>query len=38
MSIIAVIPAAGIGQRMNQEVPKQYLTLLGKSILEHSIS
>ncbi|RUO44223.1 2-C-methyl-D-erythritol 4-phosphate cytidylyltransferase [Aliidiomarina taiwanensis] len=37
MSVIAIIPAAGIGQRMGAEVPKQYLTLLGKSILEQSV-
>lgn len=36
MSVIAIIPAAGIGQRMGQEIPKQYLTLLGKTILELS--
>lgn len=34
--IAAVIPAAGIGKRMQSEVPKQYLQLHGKTILEHS--
>lgn len=32
-----VIPAAGIGQRMGAECPKQYLPLMGQSILTHSI-
>lgn len=36
--IIAVVPAAGIGSRMQSECPKQYLTIGGKTILEHSIS
>ncbi|MBI3771189.1 MAG: 2-C-methyl-D-erythritol 4-phosphate cytidylyltransferase [Gammaproteobacteria bacterium] len=34
----AVIPAAGIGTRMGAVQPKQYLTLRGKTILEHSIT
>ncbi|MCE2026799.1 2-C-methyl-D-erythritol 4-phosphate cytidylyltransferase [Sessilibacter corallicola] len=33
----AVIPAAGIGSRFGSETPKQYLTLLDKTILEHTI-
>lgn len=37
MSVIAIIPAAGVGQRMGADVPKQYLSLLGKSILEQSV-
>jgi len=32
-----VIPAAGIGARMQADRPKQYLELAGKSILEHSL-
>ncbi len=32
-----VIPATGIGQRMNASRPKQYLELSGKSILEHTL-
>ncbi|MEN5018164.1 2-C-methyl-D-erythritol 4-phosphate cytidylyltransferase [Erwinia sp. Eh17-17] len=36
--IIAVVPAAGIGSRMQSECPKQYLTIGGKTILEHSIA
>lgn len=36
--IIAIIPAAGIGARMQADKPKQYLTLAGKTILEHTLS
>lgn len=36
-AIAAVIPAAGVGKRMQAAVPKQYLTLNGKTILEHSV-
>lgn len=35
--IIAIIPASGVGSRMNVAVPKQYLTLLGKTLLEHTL-
>lgn len=34
----AVIPAAGVGQRMQAECPKQYLPLAGKTIIEHSLN
>ena len=34
----AIIPAAGVGLRMGAAVPKQYLLLGNKTILEHSIS
>ena len=33
----AVIPAAGIGSRMRADRPKQYLTLAGCTILEHTL-
>lgn len=33
----AVIPAAGVGSRMRADRPKQYLSLAGKSILEHTL-
>lgn len=33
----AVIPAAGVGSRMRADRPKQYLTLAGRSILEHTL-
>ncbi len=37
MQYWAVIPAAGIGARMDVEVPKQYLKINGKTILEHTL-
>ncbi|ACA32153.1 2-C-methyl-D-erythritol 4-phosphate cytidylyltransferase [Histophilus somni] len=36
--IVAIIPAAGIGCRMQADRPKQYLKILGKTILEHTLS
>ncbi len=33
----AVIPAAGTGSRMQSDVPKQYLQLNGKCVLEHTL-
>lgn len=36
-AIAAVIPAAGVGQRMQADKPKQYLRLHGKTVLEHSV-
>lgn len=35
--IIAIIPAAGVGARMQANKPKQYLTIHGKTILEHTL-
>ncbi len=32
-----IIPAAGTGQRFGSDLPKQYLPLCGKSILEHTL-
>lgn len=32
-----VIPAAGIGSRMQADRPKQYLTLAGRCIIEHTL-
>lgn len=37
VAIAAVVPAAGIGKRMQSDRPKQYLTLHGKTLLEHSV-
>jgi len=31
----ALIPAAGVGQRMGVSIPKQYLPLAGKLVLQH---
>lgn len=33
----AVVPAAGHGRRFGAERPKQYLTLAGRTLLEHSL-
>lgn len=35
--IWAIVPAAGIGSRMQADIPKQYLQLLGKSILQRTL-
>ncbi|WP_040975622.1 2-C-methyl-D-erythritol 4-phosphate cytidylyltransferase [Necropsobacter massiliensis] len=35
---IAVVPAAGVGSRMQTDKPKQYLEIQGKTILEHSLN
>ncbi|MCK4743579.1 MAG: 2-C-methyl-D-erythritol 4-phosphate cytidylyltransferase [Sulfuriflexus sp.] len=32
-----IIPASGIGSRMNADRPKQYLPLNGKTVLEHTL-
>ena len=37
-AIWAIVPAAGIGSRMAADRPKQYLTISGKTILEHTLS
>ncbi len=34
----AVVPAAGIGLRMGGETPKQYLLLLGRPIIAHTLA
>jgi 2-C-methyl-D-erythritol 4-phosphate cytidylyltransferase/2-C-methyl-D-erythritol 2,4-cyclodiphosphate synthase len=33
-----VVPAAGRGSRLGAPVPKQYLTIAGKSVLEHALA
>ncbi|PKM36928.1 MAG: 2-C-methyl-D-erythritol 4-phosphate cytidylyltransferase [Gammaproteobacteria bacterium HGW-Gammaproteobacteria-10] len=37
-SIWAVVPAAGVGKRMQADRPKQYLELAGKTVLEHTLA
>lgn len=37
-SIVAIIPAAGVGSRMQADKPKQYLRIAGKTILEHTLA
>ena len=34
----AIIPAAGVGKRMGSHIPKQYLPLAGKTVLEQTLS
>lgn len=36
--IWAVLPAAGRGQRFGGDVPKQYLRIAGKPLIEHALS
>lgn len=33
-----IIPAAGVGRRMQSSIPKQYLPLVGKTVLEHTLA
>ncbi|MEX2479772.1 MAG: 2-C-methyl-D-erythritol 4-phosphate cytidylyltransferase, partial [Gammaproteobacteria bacterium] len=35
--VFAVVPAAGSGRRMASEIPKQYLPLHGRTVLEHTL-
>ena len=35
--VTAIVLAAGKGSRMNSDIPKQYLTLLGKPVLFYSL-
>ena len=37
-TIWAIVPAAGIGKRMQSDIPKQYLSLNGRPILEYTIN
>ncbi|WP_213991542.1 2-C-methyl-D-erythritol 4-phosphate cytidylyltransferase [Sodalis sp. dw_96] len=36
--VIAILPAAGIGSRMQNDCPKQYLTIANKTLLEHAVA
>ncbi len=36
-NMTAIVPAAGVGSRMQADRPKQYLTLLDKTVLEHTV-
>lgn len=36
-SFTVVVPAAGIGKRMSKLLPKQYLTINHKTIIEHTV-
>ncbi len=35
--IWGVVPAAGVGRRMGSEIPKQYLPLMGRPVLDHTL-
>ncbi|MXP51231.1 2-C-methyl-D-erythritol 4-phosphate cytidylyltransferase [Pantoea sp. SoEX] len=37
-NIVAIVPAAGIGKRMQISIPKQYIIIGKKTIIEHCIS
>ena len=37
-SIWVIIPAAGMGRRMGLAQPKQYMTLAGQCVIEHTLS
>lgn len=36
--IWAVVPSAGIGVRMRDSIPKQYLEIQGRAVIEHTIA
>ena len=36
--IWAIVPAAGIGRRMQSDIPKQYLLLNGRPVIEYTIN
>jgi 2-C-methyl-D-erythritol 4-phosphate cytidylyltransferase len=38
MKVAAIIPAAGVGRRMQHSIPKQYLTLGGRPILANTLA
>ena len=37
-NIWVIIPAAGVGRRMGSDIPKQYLLLNNKPVIEHTIN
>ncbi|GAK84656.1 2-C-methyl-D-erythritol 4-phosphate cytidylyltransferase [Vibrio ponticus] len=36
-SIVAIVPAAGVGSRMKADKPKQYLMIGERTVLEHTV-
>ena len=36
--IVAIVPAAGVGRRMGTDIPKQYLPLCGRPLIERTLS
>jgi len=37
MSVFVIVPAAGSGSRFGGDIPKQFLALAGKPILQHVV-
>lgn len=37
LPVWAIIPASGVGQRMQSDLPKQYLPFVNKTIIEHTL-
>ena len=37
MKNIAIILAGGIGQRLGESIPKQFLKVAGKKVIEHTL-
>ena len=37
MSVFAIIPIGGVGKRINEKIPKQFIEINGKSIAMHTI-
>ena len=37
-NIVAIVPAAGIGCRMNNQIPKQYLKIGSMTVIEHTLN
>ncbi len=37
VNLVAILPAAGMGSRMQMDCPKQYLTIGARTIIEHAI-
>ncbi|MDH5571554.1 MAG: 2-C-methyl-D-erythritol 4-phosphate cytidylyltransferase [Gammaproteobacteria bacterium] len=37
LSYWAIVPAAGVGSRMNTGIPKQYLSLCGDAVITHTL-
>lgn len=38
VAVTAIVPAAGVGKRMQSQHPKQYLPLAGKTVIEHTLT
>jgi 2-C-methyl-D-erythritol 4-phosphate cytidylyltransferase len=37
-AVWAIVPAAGLGRRMGRDLPKQYISINNKTILEHTLA